>query len=176
MPIELISPLSAVTCRERLRANTDQRSLDLFVILQTNRKPVIARFRESTIILEKRRSYRNSFASLMVLKLQPIGDRTRIHARFRMALPIYAFLIAWFGIALAFVGLFGWLWLLGLPLSRASAEPASLGALCFPVMICLAGLGIVAIGKGLAADEEDFLLAFVRQTLDIPAGEPEQST
>lgn len=136
----LISPLSAESCVERLRAAIDS-DFTLF-----GSKPFVGSVGGTSGRLRKRIGYRNSFQTVtrLTFKSQPRG--TAITCRSGMSVFVYVFMTFWFG----FLGLVG--------LATGGDNP---GFVVFPLGMMAFGVGLILFGRFLARNEHGDIVAFV---------------
>jgi hypothetical protein len=151
MAIELVTSMPLEECARRLREG-----------LASGR--VRGRFDGTELIIAKTISYRNSFQTRLVAELVEENGQTRIRCNFSMHPFVIVFITMWLlilflaGGGAAFVTIVGFL-------TGSPSEDTWPGGL-FPGMIMIFGLGLVAVGRILARDEKEFLIAFVSDTIE----------
>ena len=157
---ELISPLERAEFTRRLQAATAPGSM-IFSSM-----PVIGYVGESSLRLRKRISYRSTFRGWLFATLIDEDGHTRLHCRSGMHPFARVFMVIWFsGVLLIGGAMFIitiWTWLAGkVPLPTN----AWLGVAVLPLMLGF-GIGLMWFGQFIARKEEQFLIDFLRRTVD----------
>jgi hypothetical protein len=151
MVLDLISPLPRVECVARLRSK---------VGTAWDGSTVIGSVNENSFRLRKRIFYRNSFQASLSGKLIDDNGQTRVHGRVGLHPFVTAFLSVWIGIVLI-----GCMWMIESLVS--GAIPANRWPqAAIPFLMLVGGVAILKVGQFLSRDEADFLIDFVRRTLD----------
>ncbi|HEY1385674.1 MAG TPA: hypothetical protein VGF43_18765 [Dongiaceae bacterium] len=153
---ELVSPLSIIECTDRLRSATQSE----WAIFGT--RPVVGKVGEKSFRLRKRlKMSRNSFQTYLSAKLSSEGMSTRLTCRFGMHPFVVVFMIVWFGGVTA--GAIGSL-VFGLRHYSSGTMPSA-GPLV-PWGMVVFGIALVGVGRAMARGERQFLLDFLRETVD----------
>lgn len=114
---------------------------------------VVGSTRLDTLYARKRVDYRNSFQTVLTVRLRPNGNGTHVSVSTGISGMVMAFMIVWFGFFIA----------LGLGIAF-SAEP---GSAIYPGGFIAFGIGLVSAGRWVARGEAEFLTAFLVETLDL---------
>jgi len=161
--IELLSPLPLAECMRRLRAEVGSGWPSL------GSKEVIGRTDQNWLRIRKRIFYRNSFQTNLTATLSQDGDQTRIVCRIGMEPAVRVFMTVWFGgvLLIAAVVMASSAWsILELGSFGYSHYRKYLFGLLAPPPMTVFGFLLVRFGQYLARNERDFLLTFLRTTLD----------
>jgi hypothetical protein len=163
----LISPLPIGECKERLTKAVDPPWM-LF-----GGKPVLGSLRAGTLVAGKRIFYGNSFRTMMRARLSESGATTRIHCSFGMPAFTTIFMTVWFGLLF----LIGGMMMIGAIFvavtggeQRESLGPLGLLMLFFaPPLMFGFGVGLVHIGQRATRGHRQYLIDFMRETLEANA-------
>lgn len=152
---ELVSPLSVVACIDRLRAAI-QSEWTLF-----GTSPVVGTVGETSFRLRKRLMMQNSFQTYLFARLSSEGTSSRMTCRFGMHPFAVIFMVVWFsGVTAGAIGslVLGWY-----QYSKGTMpNPAGL----VPWGMALFGIVLVGVGRRMARGEREFLLDFLRRTVE----------
>ena len=151
MVLDLISPLPREECVGRLRSK---------VGTTWDGATVIGSVGESSFRFRKRIFYRNSFQASLSGKLLEDNGRTRVHCRVGLHPFVTGFLAVWIGIVL--IGCVAMIASLASGAIPANRWPQA----AIPFLMLAGGIAILKVGQFLSRDEADFLIDFVRRTLD----------
>lgn len=152
---ELVSPLSIIECINRLRSATQSE----WAIFGTS--PVVGKVGEKSFRLRKRlKMSHNSFQTHLSASLSSEGTSTRVTCRFGMHPFVVIFMIVWLGAVTG--GAIGSL-VFGLRHSNGTM-PSAAGLV--PWGLALFGIVLVGVGRGMARGEREFLMDFLRQTVE----------
>ena len=150
MVIDLISPLPRGECVQRLKMKADPAWSGA----------VIGSVGEASFRLRKRIFYRNSFQASLSGKLIDDQQGTRVHCRVGLHPFVTAFLTVWIGIVLI-----GCIWMIASLVS--GAIPANRWPqAAIPFLMLAGGVALLKVGQFLSRDEADFLVDFLRKTID----------
>jgi hypothetical protein len=154
---ELVSPLSIIECTNRLRLAAQSE----WAIFGTG--PVVGKVGEKSFRLRKRLKMmtRNSFQTYLFARLSSEGMSTRLTCRFGMHPFVIAFMIVWFSGVTA--GAAGSL-VSGLRHHSNGAMPSAVTLVPWGMVVF--GIVLVGVGRAMARGERQFLLDFLRQTVD----------
>lgn len=160
MIVDLISPLSAEECVQRLRFKTAEGWSG----------SVVGSVGATSFRLRKRIGYRNSFQISLYGKIIDESGQTRLHCKVGLHPLVRAFLTVWFGGVSIGCGAMA-IRTIDLLRNTHGALPAN-GWQALAVPFGMLGFGVVLVrsGKYLARDEPDFLIDFVRRALDAREG------
>jgi hypothetical protein len=153
---ELVSPLSIVECTDRLRSAT-QSEWTMF-----GASPVVGKVGEKSFRLRKRlEGSHNSFQTYLFARLNSEGASTRLTCRFGVHPFVAVFMMVWFGgvTAAAIGGL-----LVGL--RQYSSGTMTSAAWLGPWAMVLFGIVLNRVGRRMARGEGEFLMDFLRRTVD----------
>ena len=158
MTFDLISPLPAEQCVQRLRFKTAEGWSG----------SIVGSVGETSFRLRKRIGYRNSFQTSLHGKIVAENGETRLHCRAGLHPFVRAFLAVWFGGVSIGCGAV----VIGAINLLRSGQLAASGWQWLAVPFLMLGFGVVLVGSGkyLARDEADFLIDFVRRALDAREG------
>jgi hypothetical protein len=157
MVFDLTSPLSREECVQRLRSKADPAWSGA----------VIGSVGETSFRLRKRIYYRNSFQYSLSGKLIDDNGQTRLHCRIGPHPLVLAFLVIWFGGVLVACGAVS-VWIAGAFAHRAHPSNLWPGA-AIPFLMLAGGVALVMLGRYFARDEPDYLIDFLRKSLDARA-------
>jgi hypothetical protein len=151
MVIDLMSPLPREECVQRLRSKTGS---------AWDGSTVIGSVGETSFRLRKRIFYRNSFQASLSGKLIDDNGQTQVHCRVGLHPFVTAFLTVWIGIVLI-----GCIWMIVSLVSGAIPGNRWPQAM-IPFLMLAGGVALLKVGQFLSRDEADFLVDFVRRTLE----------
>jgi hypothetical protein len=151
MTFDLISPLPREECVRRLSSKTGS---------AWDGSTVIGSIGETSFRLRKRIFYRNSFQASLSGKLIDDNGETRVHCRVGLHPFVTAFLTVWIGIVLI-----GCIWTI-VSLASGAIPAKQWPQAGIPFLMLAGGVAILKVGQYLSRDEADFLVDFVRRTLD----------
>ncbi len=126
--------------------------------MRTGTYPVVAWRSGRSFRLRKRISYRNSFQTILTVSLVAEGNQTRARCRTGLHPFCIVFLAVWFGgIGYSEYAVF-----------ESVLDHAYVGAAAptIPAMLAALGAGLVYFGRWISRDEGDFLVEWVRNSLD----------
>jgi hypothetical protein len=153
---ELVSPLSIIECTDRLRSAAQSE----WAVFGTS--PVVGKVDEKSFRLRKRlKASHNSFQTHLFARLSSEGRSTRLTCRFGMHPFVVIFMIVWLGGVTA--GAIGSL-VFGLRQYSNGTMPSAAGLV--PWGMALFGVALVGIGRRMARGEREFLLDFLRRTVE----------
>ncbi len=151
MVLDLISPLPREECVRRLSSK---------VGTAWDGSTVIGSVGETSFRLRKRIFYRNSFQASLSGKLIDDSGQTRLHCRVGLHPFVTVFLTIWIGIVLV-----GCIWMIASLVS--GAIPANRWPqAAIPFLMLAGGVALLKVGQFLSRDEADFLVDFLRKTLN----------
>jgi hypothetical protein len=151
MVIDLISPLPREAC---------VRSLSSKVGTAWDGSTVIGSVGETSFRLRKRIFYRNSFQASLSGKFIDDPRGTRLRCRVGLHPFVTVFLTIWIGIVLV-----GCIWMIVSLVS--GAVPANRWPqAAIPFLMLAGGVALLKVGQFLSRDEADFLIDFLRKTVD----------
>ncbi len=128
-------------------------------------RPVIGRIAGTKLRARKRIWYRNSFQTQLTADLAEQAGQTTIRCRFSMHPLVTAFMAVWFGgVVLTGSGTLV-MSLVALAYAQSGAPPGTWLGILIPTVMLVFAVGLLRFGRYLARDEQQFLLAFVRDTL-----------
>jgi hypothetical protein len=156
MTVDLISPLPAEECVQRLRFKTAEGWSG----------SVIGSIGETSFRLRKRIGYRNSFQTSLYGKIIAENGQTRLHCKIGLHPFVRVFLMIWFGgVSIGCAAMV--IRAFDLLRSGHGSFPMN-GWQAFAVPFLMLGFGAVLVGGGkhLARDEQDFLIDYVRRAVD----------
>ena len=155
MVIDLISPLPREECVQRLRMNTGS---------AWDGATVIGSVGENSFRLRKKIFYRNSFQASLSGKFVDDQQGTRLHCRVGLHPFVTAFLIVWIGgVLIGCVAMIASLVSGAIPANRWPQA-------AIPFLMLAGGVALLKVGQFLSRDEADFLVDFLRRTLDAREG------
>ena len=169
---ELASPLSPTQCARALSEAVDSPWVFL------GKKPVVGTVGEDGAVLRKRIKGRNSFQTLLKVKMCGRIDGTALSCRGGMSLAVAIFIGLWLGVVLAIGGAVFLASVAGLTGAGESEIPPALGLLVPPAMLAFGAL-LLTVGRTMAKAEEAFLLDFLTRTLQarpLTAGQARTAT
>lgn len=156
--VVLVSPLSRESVVQRLREAVDSEwSFG-------GDKSVVGHVGDDRFRLRLRIGYRNSFQTFVFCEMKRDGRGTRIEGRCGMHPFAAIFMTAWIGAVavLALAAVSG--------VMTAEAGAAAQGAIWLvPIIMVGFGVGLVALGRWLARNERERLVAFLEQTIEARA-------
>ncbi|HXC54807.1 MAG TPA: hypothetical protein VNU97_05905 [Rhizomicrobium sp.] len=144
-PALLVTGLPPDECTRRLKANVQ------WGFMPFSQTEVVGMVGARWFRLRRNIWYRNSLQAIAAGRLEESGVGTRIPCAFRMNLFAQVFMAIWFLGAISSV--------MALTSNAPSDAFFSLGFVGF-------GIGVVAFCRWLARGERDFLIGFLRDTLD----------
>lgn len=159
--VTLISVLSRAECLDRLRAVTGE---SLFGRSLSDR-PLAGRISDTSIRVRKRSEWMaNPIQIYLSGKMTEDGAGTRIACRFGWHPLVFLFTVIWFGFAMVIGGLV----LLAALLGTAFLGPSESGSALLrgPMLVLGGGVAFVLLGLFRASGERQFLLDFLRDTID----------
>jgi len=157
---ELISPRPLEECVARLQEAVG----GMF-----DNGPVIGRVDERSLRIRKRlQNAKNSFQTFLHATLERNGGATRISCRFGPHPLVLGFMVFWL-VSAAAIGIA--FWTLGLPSANGGQIPIIVRVM--PFLMMPMGLAMVFIGRYWARHERQFLLDFLRETVEA---KPQQAT
>ena len=158
--IKLHTRLSMAECQSRLAAGVDMQKLAFTRSGYAGTKEILAKISGATFRLQKRRTYRNSFAPFFYGKLIATENGTRIEGELRMHPAARVFMVFWFGFlaVLAIAALI-------LP-SRGQSEAGRLSVLLVSAGLAAFGVALVKFGARLGRNERKALLDFLKRTFE----------
>jgi hypothetical protein len=160
--LDLISPLPRDECVRRLQVATD-RWWALF-----GSRPLVGHVGESFLRVRKRIGYGNSFQCRLSATLEDEGSRTRLRCRLGMHPSVTLFMAFWFcGVVLIGAEV---LVSTAAALLRGDASAQAWMGIIGPFGMLAFGVALVAFGRFLARNEREFLLNFLRATIDARPG------
>ena len=145
---ELVSPLTLSECCARLLAAMSPSVRRLVA------GPVIGDVTGTRLWARQQIGYRNSFQTYLSGDCIEESGQTRIRCRFSMHWFVVAVLIAFFGFAL----------------SKCAALAIKGQCDIGPPTLLVLGYAMVCVGRLFAQGEQQFLIDFLRHTLDVRAG------
>jgi hypothetical protein len=151
MALALMSPLPREECAQRLRMNTGT---------AWDGATVIGFVGENSFRLRKRISYRNSFQASLSGKLIDDPQGTRPRCRVGLHPFVTAFLAVWIGGVL--IGCIAVVMSLASGAIPANRWPQA----AIPFLMLAGGVAFLKVGQFLSGDEADFLIDFLRKTLE----------
>jgi len=151
MILDLRSPLPREECVRRLRSK---------VGTAWDGATVIGSVGENSFRLRKRIFYRNSFQASLSGKLIDDNGETRLHCRVGLHPFVTAFLAVWIGVVL--IGCIAMIVSLASGAIPANQWPQA----AIPFLMLAGGFAILKVGQYLSRDEADFLVDFLRKTLE----------
>ena len=154
----LISPLPIDECVGRLRAAVIGDGSAAF-----GQEGVIGKVGENSLRVRKglRMGMHNSFQTYLRATLESEGTSTRLTCHFGLHRFVAVFMLFWFGLVLIFaVGFM----VVGLRSIEAVDVPGV--AFVVPLMMVPMGVGLVGVCRRMARGERQFLLDFLRETID----------
>jgi hypothetical protein len=160
--IALQTRLAPYECKARLASAVDTQRFAFTRSGCAGSKPIIGRFREETFRLQKRRSYRNSFAPLFYGRYTPCGGGTLIEGQFKIHPLTRAFMFYWFG----FLSVFA---LLTTILPSKGDPEVPWGRAIFllgEVAMAAFGIGLLKFCRWLARNEPAEILELLQNTLE----------
>lgn len=155
---QLASPLSPTQCAQTLREAVDSPWVFL------GKKPVVGTVGEDNAVLRKRIKGRNSFQTLLKVKMSGRTDGTALSCKGGMSLAVAIFITLWLGVVLVIGGAVFLATVASLTGAGESEIPPAIGLFVPPTLLVF-GVLLLTIGRKMAKAEEAFLLAFVTQTL-----------
>lgn len=160
MIVDLISPLPRGECARRLHTAVGSE----WSLLPGS--PVVGVADADRLRIRKRTFYRNSFKPTLRAQLTDSDGGTRIHCDLGGTLPLLPMAL---GIALLVVVIAGMTIALlasrGIGLSAIPPAALIVPLAALPLFTGL-GVGVVLLGRHLAKGDADYLLAFLRRTLE----------
>jgi hypothetical protein len=157
----LLSPHSPDVCAERLDRLLVRWSYPKHLFVPPEGQLVGSVGRDGFEVRRHRRG-RNSFAPFANGRFVSDGARTRIDVRVGMSPLVGIFILAWIGFTLVFCVL-TWLAIL-LAQPSDAVEGGSMAAVV--LLMPLFGVVLLLVGRWMAAGDEGWLLALLRETLD----------
>lgn len=152
-PVTLVSPLSPKACAERLRETTD----NTFAIMGA--KPVRGSVYDTQARLNVKPGFwRNGFRTVLVCDFVDSGTGTRLDCRSSGGLVPQIFMSFWF--------LFTAAALVSYVALQMRTDAIGIVVWIMPLLMALMGFVLTCVGRWMARDEHDRLVAFLEQTLD----------
>jgi hypothetical protein len=146
----LQSPYPLRECEERLAASVEK-PWSFFSGL-----PVAGEVGNGSATLRKKNWYRNSFQTVLRVRLISVADGTQLRCDAGMSLVVVIFLIFWFSVVTLIGGL----------MAMVAIMNGDWNEALFPLFLLGGGLGIVGFGRRLARDEERYLTDYVGNAVD----------
>ena len=156
---ELVAPMPRNECVKRLREK-----LDSSVIILGERA-VIGRVSEFSLTARKRIRYRNSFQTLLFVRLLEDSGRTRMLCRFHIRSLVRVFSLAWIAVTGVLGGAMMLMSSIILIVNPQNAPKGTWAGALLPPIIVVFFLAMVRFGRYLARGERDFLIGFLRRTV-----------
>jgi len=153
-PFVIHSPLARAECVRRLQESV-RSEWALF-----SSKPVGGKVTETSISISKMVFYRNSFQTILSGRILDDGAGTRIEARLgfpRRSMILFVVFILAIGVVLPVTAV---------SLSEGGFSHVPLGILEVPLFFFAFGVFVFVFGRFLARNEGEFLLDFLRSTID----------
>ncbi len=151
MILDLMSPLPREECVRRLRSK---------VGTAWDGATVIGSVGENSFRLRKRIFYRNSFQASLSGKLIDDNGETRLHCRVGLHPFVIAFLAVWIGFVL--IGCMAMI----VPLATGAIPANRWPQAAIPFLMLAGGVALLKVGQYLSRDEAEFLVDFLRKTLE----------
>ena len=151
-------------CRARLESAIDPERFAFTPSGHSGSREILGSIGDSSFRLQKRRTYRNSFAPFFYGRFRAADSGTLIDGECRMHLVVKVFMGYWFSFVVlaACFGIVSFL-----STDRVHREPgAGILSVLFPAALFAFGFGLVTIGRWLARDEEQAILTFLKDTLE----------
>lgn len=159
MIVDLLSPLSRTECEKRLHRHVSSEwSL-------TSDSGVVGRIDGDSFRIRKRILYRHSFQKYLTGQLSDAGSGARIHCEVREMDLKWVFVAAGGVAALAFFGALIAMFAHRADLDRVPMVALIAMALLVPVLVAIM-VGAVALGRHLSRNESQFLVDFLKRTLE----------
>ena len=156
--MKLHTRFSIPECRSRLESAVDAERFGFSWSGYAGSREILGKIREMSFRLQKRRSYRNSFAPFFYGQFTPADGGTIIEGEFKMHPFVRAFMTFWFSFLAIFV-----VAALALP-SRGQPEAAGARILMLLTAGLLAafGVGLVKFGQWLGGSEQQTITTFLK--------------
>ena len=158
--IKLHSPLSTAECQSRLAAAVDIEKLAFTRSGYAGSREILAKINGAAFRLQKRRTYRNSFAPFFYGKLMAAENGTLIEGEFKMHPAARVFMVFWF----SFLAVMTVTALL-LP-SSGNSESGRVAVLLVVAGLAVFGVALVKFGGWLGRNERVALVDFLKRTFD----------
>jgi hypothetical protein len=160
MTVDLISPLSAEECVQRLRFKTAEGWSG----------SVVGSVGETSFRLRKRIGYRNSFQTSLYGKIIAEDGQTRLHCRAGLHPFVRVFMTVWFGVVSIGCGAMVIRAIDLLRIGHGSLLSNGWQGAAVPFFMLGFGVTLIGAGRHLARDERDFLIDYVRRAVDAREG------
>jgi hypothetical protein len=173
--VVFISPLSREECVRRLREKVGPAGLTgLFKSLKgvADTNSIIGSVGENSISLSQRINYSNSFQTYVSGDLADENDKIRLTCRIGPHPSTLVFMFVWVGFLMFFVAT-GFtrndenaaVLNINMPGYHSAVQSFWVGIL-FPLGMACFGVGLFAVGRFFARNEEQALIDFLRETID----------
>ena len=149
-------------CKRRLESAVDAERLAFSSSGYAGAKPILGKLRGTTFRLQKRRSYRNSFATFFFGRLVSSDSGTVIEGGFKMHPFVRVFMCLWF----SFLGVFAMFALLLPSNGQPEAPWGRAGLLLGAIVMGGFGIGLKKFGAWLGQGEEVAIVEFLKSTLE----------